>query len=75
MSKLQEVAEELDLEVFGVLGRPIYVCTARPYAENPKRLCMSTACMSPYIQLSAARKHYLCAKCKKELNTSKIQQL
>ena len=50
-----------------MLGRPLYVCTARPYEKTPDRLCMSTASMSPLMQLSAARKHYLCARCEKNV--------
>ena len=67
MAKLRKVAADVSLEVVGVLGRPLYVCTARPHEDTPEQLCMSTAAMSPLLQLSAARKHFLCAKCKNEL--------
>ena len=63
MSKLCKVAVDTSLEILGVLARPLYVCTARPYEDAPERFCMSTTSMSPHMQLSAARKHDLCAKC------------
>ena len=66
MSKLCKVAADVSHTVVGVLGRPLYVCTARPHEKTPERLCMATASMSPLMQLSQARKHYLCAKCKNE---------
>ena len=62
MSKLRQVAANVSLEIAGVLGRPLYVCTARLRGKSPERLCMSTASMSPLMELPAARKHYLCAK-------------
>ena len=68
MSRLRTVVTHLSLEVVGVLGRPLYVCTARPHEGRPERLCMSIASMSPLIQLSAARKHYMCANCKNAQN-------
>ena len=67
MSKLANAAAEVSLEAVGVLGRPLYVCTARPHEDAPEHLCMSTAAMSPLMQLPAARKHFLCAKCKNKL--------
>ena len=67
MSKLANAAAEVSLEAVGVLGRPLYVCTARPHENAPEHLCMSTAAMSPLMQLSAARKHFLCAKCENKL--------
>ena len=70
MSKLHSAAAEVSLEAVGVLGRPLYVCTARPHENAPEHLCMSTAAMSPLMQLPAARKHFLCAKCKNKLKAS-----
>ena len=67
MSKLVTTAAEVSLEAVGVLGRPLYVCTARPHENAPEQLCMSRAAMSPLMQLSAGRKHFLCAKCEKKL--------
>ena len=67
MSKLHSAAAEVSLEAVGVLGRPLYVCTARPHEDAPEHLCMSTAAMSPLMQLPAARKHFLCAKCENKL--------
>ena len=67
MSKLANAAAEVSLEAVGVLGRPLYVCTARPHENAPEHLCMSTAAMSPLMQLSAGRKHFLCAKCENKL--------
>ena len=64
MSRLRKAVEDMAVEVVGVLGRPLYVCTARPFEGRPERLCMSTASMSPLIQLSSARRHYLCVGCK-----------
>ena len=68
MSKLRKVAVDVSLEIAGVLARPLYVCTARPHNKTPERLCMATASMSPLMQLAAARKHYLCARCKNKQN-------
>ena len=70
MSELHKVVADMSLEVVGVLGRPLYVCTARKRGRSSERLCMSIASMSPLMQLSAARKHYLCAKCKDEQNAA-----
>ena len=66
MSKLAKAATAVSVDVTGVLGRPLYVCTApkAPVSDSaPEWLCLSTATMSPLLQLAAARKHYLCAKC------------
>ena len=63
MSKLRQVAANVSLEIVGVLGRPLYVCTARLLGKSSQRLCMSTASMSKHIELQEARKHYLCRKC------------
>ena len=70
MSSLRELAANAALEIVGVLGRPLYACTARPYENAPEQFCMAPAAMSPLLQLSAARKHFLCPKCKKELRVS-----
>ncbi len=66
MSTLRNAALSVDREVDGVLGRPLYVCTAQPLAAFPGRLCLATAAMSPLIQLPEKWKHYLCANCQQQ---------
>ena len=52
MSKLNKVAADVSLEVVAVLGRPRYVCTARPHEKTqnnyacPQRRChLSCSCL------------------------------
>ena len=73
MDELARVASRFSLEVMGVLGRPLYVCTApkcqpqAPVSDSaPGWFCLSTAAMSPLLQLSSERKHYMCAKCTRD---------
>ena len=65
LEELKDAVTSLSLEVVGVLARPLYVCTSTPHAIKPEMLCMSTAAMSPLVQLAQARQHYRCAKCAK----------
>jgi hypothetical protein len=63
MDQVGRAATQHGLEIAGVVGRPLYVCTSRLHGD-PNRLCMATAAMAPIMQLGAAREHYRCCKCK-----------
>ena len=51
----------VDLELYGFLARPLYVCTAS--SGSKEQMCMSVASMSPLIIHTEARHHYRCRKC------------
>ena len=56
-SLLRETANEVSVELSGVLARPLYVCTTQ---RPGKKLCMALASMSPLLTQVASRKQYLC---------------
>ena len=71
--RLHKRAQNVSLEAVGILARPLYVCTSKPYEKTPMRFCMNTAGMSPLMELTGERKAYQCARCAaKEANAQAL---
>ena len=51
----------VDLELYGFLARPLYVCTASSGNDNQR--CMSFASMSQPSKHCEGRLHYRCGTC------------
>ena len=58
---LTNVAASVDLELQGLLTRPLNVCT--PTIGSDSLMCMSVASMSQLITHQEGRLHYRCGNC------------
>ena len=65
MLDLQENAEAVGLVLAGIVGRPLYACTAlkRQGTAKAETPCRAIASMSPLLEFPEERKEWRCADC------------
>jgi hypothetical protein len=62
VSYFTQRCERVDLTFAGIVGRPVYACTARS-SEKPESICGAMASMSPLLSFPGERKEWRCANC------------
>ena len=63
VARFRKIMQDLGVVDAGLIGRPLYACTAVKRNREGERICMSAASMSPLLEFLEERKAWRCAAC------------